>query len=168
VKVDCLVSFARRAEVIVVADWSVERLMVEEPTTTKSLELPDSVLTIGEDVAGTSMEVAMCDVTIEPSALVVVTVTEVGSSVELGTEDALVEVVVDVDGVDRLLLVDVDVEELLGEELLVGDVVVGGVLLVPWLLLVDVVDDAVDDVDAPVPTTCLFGMMPSGMASALI
>lgn len=153
---------------MVVADWSVERLIVEEPNTTKLLELPDSVLTIGEDVAGTRVEVAMCDVTVEPSELVVVTVIEVGKSVELCAEDALVAVVDDNEELDEMSPVDVGVDEVSGSELLVGAVVVVGVLLALGLLLVDAVVDAADVVDDPVPTTCLFGMMPSGMASALI
>lgn len=47
--VDCSVSSAIRAEVITVAEERVERLMVEEPNTTRLLALPVSVRTIPDD-----------------------------------------------------------------------------------------------------------------------
>jgi len=84
VYVDRAVSSATRADVIVVALESVERLIVDEPTTTRLLALPVSVLTTSlEVVAAARVEVAMLDVTVEPCELVVVTATVVGISVEL-------------------------------------------------------------------------------------
>ena len=80
------VSKATNAVVIVVADESVDLLMVEEPTTTIPLAAPVSVLTTPDPVlAGTRVDVATLEVIVEPSAFVVVTATVVGSSIELVT-----------------------------------------------------------------------------------
>lgn len=90
-----IVSSAISAEVIVTADERVERLIVDEPMTTRLLEEPVSVDTMAEDVcfvdAAASVEVAMREVTVEPSELVVVTAMVVDTSVELGVCDEAVD-----------------------------------------------------------------------------
>jgi hypothetical protein len=82
-----MVSAATSADVIVVLPVSVARLIVDEPTTTKLLASPLIVRTAAllvTDDAGTRVDVAILEVTVEPSELVVVTSIDVGSSVELG------------------------------------------------------------------------------------
>lgn len=83
---------ARSADVMVVALERVERLRVEEPMTTRLLDSPDPVDTGAEDVrrllaAATSVEVAIREVMVLPSELVVVISTEVGIRVELSRDD---------------------------------------------------------------------------------
>jgi len=69
----CCVSSATNADVIVVAEESVERSMVLLPTTTRLLELPDSVLAMPEDVVrGTAVLVTKLEVMVLPEASVVV------------------------------------------------------------------------------------------------
>jgi len=96
VYVEGRVSSARRAEVMVVAEERVERLMVLEPITTRLLAVPVRVRTtppgfeadcLGEEDAGRRVEVAMLEVIVEPAELVVVTAMVVGSSVELGESE---------------------------------------------------------------------------------
>lgn len=77
---------------IVVALERVCRSRVDEPITTKLLCLPD-VRTAGEDfarrfAAPTSVEVAILEVMVDPSAFLVVTSTVVGTKVELCVKDA--------------------------------------------------------------------------------
>jgi len=83
------------AEVITVAEDSVERLIVDEPKTTRLLALPVSVRTIPDDVcsatAAASVDVLMLVVIVLPLALVVVTATVVLISVELGASDDAAE-----------------------------------------------------------------------------
>lgn len=158
-----------------VADDNVERSMVDDPTTTKLLDLPECVVTIAV-VAGavTVVDVATLEVMVEPSELVVVTSIVVG--------------IVDVAGRDVGVVSAADSEEV-GAEVGVGfafDVgcEVGVVASVGegvsacdvWLVAL-LVELGVSEVDAmvtllvtPVPTTCLlfFGMIPSGMLSARI
>jgi len=67
---------------MVVADERVDRSIVDEPSTTRLWALPVIVRTALEsDVvdAGTSVDVATLEVTVEPSEFVVVTATVVGS-----------------------------------------------------------------------------------------
>jgi hypothetical protein len=184
--------------------------MVEEPTTTKLLESPVIVRTallLVTDDAGTKVDVAILEVTVEPSELVVVTSIDVGSSVELGacedtsedmaedpadvwltTDDAdetgesdgedvavgesVLEGVVVVSPGDVVVGLTIDeVEDMIS----VGDEVVVGVLLEmsdveldsDVICEVEEVEIGVVDEVTPVPTTCLFGMMPCGGSCAL-
>jgi hypothetical protein len=84
----CWVSSAMRADVIVVAEERVERLMVLPPTITMSLELPDCVCTMADDVErGAAVLVTRLDVMVFPEASVVVTGIVVLTVVDCGTDD---------------------------------------------------------------------------------
>ena len=153
----------------------VEGSMVLEPIlTTLWPLLPVSVRTAPLEVADASVDVAMWEVRVEPSELVVVTAMVVGTDVlccELCCDaDDAAEEAPSVEEVSAVLLAGV-----------VAGVLVPGVLVLPALLVgVVVVGDTACDVlgvdvgvgvslvDTPVPTTALFGMTPSGISSALI
>lgn len=85
---------------MVVAEDRVERLMVDEPRTTRLLDLPVSVRTtpvdVARDEAAARVDVAMLEVTVEPSLLVVVTAIVVGISVELCSCDDTADETADV------------------------------------------------------------------------
>lgn len=130
----------------------VERLIVVEPRSTTSL---DAV------VGTTAVDVAIREVTVEPSAFVVVTSIEVGTFVVEGA--ASVVGVVSAVGVVSGCVVGVVSA---GAELVVSS---GGALLVE--LDISDSDDVVSAalVVTPVPTTCLlFGTIPPGSSSAPI
>lgn len=142
------------------SDVRVERLMVELPTTTIS--------EVGEDTT--------LDVTEEPTLDVVVISTLLGDAVvDCSDVDAseVEEVVVDVASVVVGVVgaADVGASDEIGVDTEVDVVVVVESVEVKDDMVVDssVVEGAsVVDVVTPVPTTCLLGMMPSGMLSAPI
>jgi hypothetical protein len=90
-----MVASASSAEVMVVFPVSVERSMVDEPITTRLLALPVKVFTtpleVCRDVTGASVDVLTLEVTVDPSAFVVVTAMVVGSNVELSAGEELEE-----------------------------------------------------------------------------
>lgn len=142
-----------RAELTSRSEVRVERLMVEEPTTTTSEE----VFRVDED-----FDVLMEVVTVEPAELVLVMTTAdvcVGASEVCAALDAVLSA-------DELAAVGSALDEagvdaaLLAGTLLAEDMVDAGAVLEAC--------EVADEV-APVPTACLlFGIMPSGMMSARI
>lgn len=78
VEVTGSVSCAIKGVVMTVAEERVERLIVDEPMTTWLLAEPEPELIMEVDLG----EVDMCEVTEEPSELVVVTCTELGTEEE--------------------------------------------------------------------------------------
>jgi hypothetical protein len=153
VYVDAIVSSATNAEVMTVAEERVDLLMVEEPTTTRLLDFPVSVVAMPEDVpTGASVDVATLEVIVEPAELVVVMGTVVETSEELWREDEAAELDT-ADADDAVLdcaalelaaeLVDA-VDEVPEVALLVG--VLWAVVLVGELVDVGVVAELVADV----------------------
>lgn len=150
-----MVSDATRALVMTVALESFDRSMVDEPTTTMSLEL-----VLGESVPDTTtgVEVTICEVTLEPAESVVTMSDVTGTSDVVGSADDVSSVGVgeETDGVDS---VGPESDEV-GVSMEVG-------------VSLEVVGTSVEDiweveVVGAVPTIWRLGMMPSEMVSALI
>lgn len=176
VNVTGTVEDAYRPDVTTMFEVSVDRLIVEDPTTTIS-EVGE-LLTFDREV------------TVEPALFVVVTATVLGdadvgccwdvvccsdvdaseveegvvSEVVVGVSAAVVGVVAVVGAADVVpsdwVGVDTEVDVVAVEEAAEIDDIVDDGSVVEDASLVDVV--------TPVPTTCRLGMMPSGMLSALI